>query len=74
MQKTVHMGIAEWRAALSRGELWMFVDLHWDKAAPEGLTDQEWDQHFAALVIAKTGFIPKQVSATNSTTVLVCTR
>jgi len=59
VQKTVHMDIAEWRAAAARGELWMYLDQHWDKAAPEGLTEPEWMQHFAALVTAKTGIVPQ---------------
>ena len=68
------MDIAEWHAALSRGELWMFVDQHWEEAAPEGLTDLEWDQHFAALVTAKTGIVPETGPQEMPAVTLVCRR
>ncbi|KKN54154.1 hypothetical protein LCGC14_0595030 [marine sediment metagenome] len=59
--KRVHMELSEWRDAVNRGELWMYVDKHWGESAPKGLTDLEWDQHFAAFAVAKPSNVPVKV-------------
>ncbi len=66
MQNRTFMDLDRWRAALRRGELWMFVDQHWGETAPDGLTEQEWGLHISARVYAKTGTYPDQLFVANS--------
>ena len=51
----VYMELSAWREAVDRDELWMYVDRHWEKSAPEDLTESEWELHFAARFTARTG-------------------
>ena len=56
----VYMDLSGWRAAAARDELWMYVDQHWGKSAPESLTDLEWGLQFAAIMRAKAATIPEK--------------
>ena len=54
-RKRVHMDSIEWRSAATKGTLSMYIGQHWTKSAPKDLTDQEWDEHFTARMIAALG-------------------